>query len=326
MKYIIAYDGGGTKTRINLVDLEGNILFDKIATGSNYVSAGEDKFQTVIESLYIEALKECNLNPSDIELIYLGLSGADLEEDYERLYKACAPIFKDVKHVIVNDAWIILRSGLDKPYGAVAIAGTGTNSAAINLNGEKAILRALSFMLGTFGGGLDIARSGLHYAFRSEELTFQETLLETEIPKLFEKETMDDVVKLFYPKRLVDKKTLGEVTRIVNECALKGDEVSQMILEDNAYHIACQTIGVMKQVGIDQDDISVVVGGRVFKSDAPNFLESFKKTLLDKCPNCHIIEPTFTPVVGAYLFALDELNIKQTIEIENNLYKSGGKL
>ena len=33
MKYIFAFDGGGTKTRINVIDMQGNILFDQTTTG-----------------------------------------------------------------------------------------------------------------------------------------------------------------------------------------------------------------------------------------------------------------------------------------------------
>ncbi|MFW5889159.1 MAG: BadF/BadG/BcrA/BcrD ATPase family protein, partial [Bacillota bacterium] len=153
MKYIIAYDGGGTKTRINVVDLAGNILFDKITTGSNILSSGANEFAIVIEGLFLEAKQTLSIKDNEIEYIYLGLSGADLEADYKKLEKACSLIFNNIRFKVVNDAWIVLRSGLRKAYGACCIAGTGTNACAISKSGEKAILRALSYITGTFGGG-----------------------------------------------------------------------------------------------------------------------------------------------------------------------------
>jgi N-acetylglucosamine kinase-like BadF-type ATPase len=326
LKLIFAYDGGGTKTRLNVIDLSGNILYDEITTGSNIYSAGNKEFRRIIEGLYNNAKSKLKISDDDIEIVYLGLSGADLEEDYANLYQACNPIFNSVKHIIVNDAWIILRSGLSKPYGAVCICGTGTNSAAINSKKDKAILRALSYTLGTFGGGLDIARDALHYAFRADELTYQDTLLRTEIPKLLNVKDMEAVIPLFYPKTIIDKNQYGSITGLVGKCALQGDQVSIMILENVAKHIALQTVGVIKQVHMENEEVPVVIGGRVFQIEPKEFMNSFKETLLSNVEKARIVIPKFNPVIGAYLFALDELGIEQTLEIENNLLKSGGKL
>lgn len=326
MNYIFAYDGGGTKTRLNVLDYEGHILFDKTTIGCNIVSSGEASFKSVIEGLFEEAKNALRINNSDVRFVYLGLSGADLEEDYNRLYEACKPIFGRIQHEIVNDAWIILRSGLDKPYGAVCICGTGTNSAAINQKQEHAILRALSYTLGTFGGGLDIARDALHYAFRAEELTYQDTILKTEIPKLLGLKEMADVIPLFYPTRTIDKHTFGSITGLVDDCACIGDLVSKMILENVAKHIALQTTGVIRQLGMETEAVPVVIGGRVFEVKSPEFLSTFEKTLKQIVPLATIVKPKFTPVVGAYLLALDKLGLNQTKDIERNLLESGGKL
>lgn len=326
MKYIIGYDGGGTKTRINVVDKLGNILFDKIGAGCNIYSLGGDNFNDVIGTLFMDAKNELNITNDDIDFVYLGLSGADLESDFIVLNKACKSVFKEIQFKVVNDAWIIMRSGLNMPYGAVAICGTGTNSAAINQNGHRAILRALSFTLGTYGGGLDIAREAMHYAFRADELTYQDTLLTTEIPKLFSKNSMSECIDLFYPERKISRKDFGQVTPIVYECANKGDQVSIAILENVGKHIGLQTSGVIRQVGMETENVPVVIGGGVFAKESSFLVNAFINSLKSICPNITVVRPVFTPVIGAYLSALDELHIKQTFEIEQNLLKSGGKL
>lgn len=326
MAYIFAYDGGGTKTRLNVVDLKGKIVLDMISTGSNIVSAGDQAFKDVIQGLFIKAKESLNIENRDISYVFLGLSGADLPSDYKRIEKACLDIFGNLKFKVLNDAWIILRSGLSQAYGACCICGTGTNACAINQQGKKTILRALSYITGTFGGGLDIARDALHYAFRSEEKTYIKTMLESDIPKLLGLDDMASVIPLLYPKRLIDKKTYGDITGVVEACALKGDQVSLMILEHVAKQIALQTTGVVKQLSMEKENVPIVVGGRVFQIKVPIFLQTFKKTVKEHIPNYQLVIPKFNPVIGAYFFALDELGIKQTIEIENQLLKSGGKL
>jgi N-acetylglucosamine kinase-like BadF-type ATPase len=326
MKYIIAIDGGGTKTRVNVVDLEGNIIFDKETTGCNIMAIGDVAFKILFASLFKEVKEVLGLDNEDINQVYLGLSGADLKEDYERLERACKQIFIDVNYTIVNDAWIIMRSGLQDSYGAVCICGTGTNSAATSRTGDKAILRALSFVLGTYGGGLEIAKEALHYAFRADELSYKDTMLRTKIPELLGYKRIREVIPLFYPKRVIDKRTWGSITPLVSECAIKGDQVSIDILVKVATHIALQTLGVMKQVHIENEHVPVVIGGRVFTIEAPIFMETFNRVMLDNAPHSYIVKPRFTPVIGAYLFALDKLRIKQTKEIEQNLMNSGGTL
>jgi len=310
MKYIVAVDGGGSKTHLVLLDLTGKIFFDKIGEGCNHLSLGSIHLKTVIGNLYQEALQSNNLNNSDIKLIYLGLSGADLKEDFVVLNKACKEMFEDVPFKVVNDAWLIMRSGLKSPYGAVAISGTGTNSAAINKNGKRAILRALGFTLGIYGGGLDIAREALHYAFRSEELTYDKTLLEIEIPKLFEKKNMEEIVKLFYPKNTIDRIKFGELTGLVNRCAVLGDKVSKEILARMGKFIGLQTVGVIKQVQMEDEHFPVVIGGRVFSGESPVLIEEFTSNIISKCPKAYIVAPKYKPVFGAYLSALDELKIE----------------
>jgi N-acetylglucosamine kinase-like BadF-type ATPase len=216
-----------------------------------------------------------------------------------------------------------MRSGLNSPYGAVAISGTGTNSAAMNKSGKKAILRSLGYTLGIYGGGLDIAREGLHYAFRADELTYMDTMLRKEIPKLLGKKDMNDVVDLFYPQTKITKQQFGEITALVHQCADQKDQVSINILTKIGICIAEQTAGVMKQVQIDQEKVPVVIGGRVLSSTSPYLVGAFTQTIQSICPKCYIVKPKYKPVVGAYLFALDIMNIKQNAVIDQNLDESG---
>lgn len=322
MGYIIGFDGGGTKTRVILGDTNGKILADVIGEGSNHQSYETEHVFNVLNKLYKEVLTIANLNETQIDLVYLGLSGADLPSDFEKLNKICKRVFSNTKFKVVNDAWIIMRSGLKHSWGAVCICGTGTNAAAMNKNDNRAILRALGFTLGIYGGGLDIAREGLHYAFRADESTNKETVLQMKLPKLFGVNSMDDIVDLFYPKNVVDRKTFGQVTKIVFESANEGDEVCQDILVKVGDYLGKQTAGVIKQVKMEQEEVPVVIGGTVFSGVNPLLIDQFRTSLHRSVPKAYIIKPNFAPVYGAYLGGLDELGVAQTKELYDNLNKT----
>ncbi|TVP84471.1 MAG: ATPase [Acholeplasmataceae bacterium] len=322
MRLIFAFDGGGTKTHLAVFDDQGHVLYQKLGLGCNHQSIGINHFKKVIGTLYQDALVELDVQHRQIAMVYLGISGADLPEDYEKLEAACRSMFNQTPFVVTNDAWIVMRSGLKSAFGAVAISGTGTNAAAIGHDGKKAILRSLGFVLGIYGGGLDIARAALHHAFRADELTYHDTLLKTEIPLLLDCRTMAEVVPFFYPTYRLPRDVMGSITALVNRLALAGDVVSQDILREAGFHVGWQTAGVIRQVGSEHETVPVVVGGRVFQSESPCFLEAFEQQLKTIVPKAYIIHPVYPPVVGAYLFALDHLGIAQDEKLDQTLKES----
>ncbi len=323
MTYIVAFDGGGTKTHMGIFDQIGELHYERIGPGSNHQGKDGDAFIDVIQTLYDQGLQALSLTAKDIAFVFLGLSGADIESDFIKLYHALKPVFDPVKIKIANDAWIMMRSGLNTPFGAVAISGTGTNAAARNKQGKEAILRSLGYVLGTYGGGLDIAREGLHYAFRADELTYKDTRLNQDIMRLFNAPNMDAVVAKFYPTMTIDKHTYGAVTGVVFEAAKQKDEVAIEILRKVGHTIALQTLGVMKQVNIEHMVVPVVIGGRVFYDENTVLMQAFKQTIQRHAPKAYVVRPKYKPFVGAYLSALDELGISQNKAIEKNLTESG---
>ena len=316
---IFSIDGGGTKTHLAVFDTLGHLLFESIGLGCNHQSLGVDTYKHVIKELIDQALNHLNITMDHITYMHLGISGADLPEDFDRLNKATKEIIGDVKFTVENDAWLILRSGLTSDYGAVCICGTGANALAIGKDGRKGTLRSLGFTLGTYGGGLDIAREALHYAFRAEELTYKYTKLMDEIPPLLGVNKMEDVVSLLYPKSMIDRKKLGQITGLTFKLAVEGDLVSQEIVKRIGMFLGYQTAGVIKQIGCENAEIPVVIGGRVFEEGSQHFIDEMLHYLKLEVPHAYLVRPKYLPVVGGFLRALDYLGIAQDREIEENL-------
>jgi N-acetylglucosamine kinase-like BadF-type ATPase len=316
---IIAIDGGGTKTHVGAFDRQGHLLYETIGTGCNHQSLGVDTYQKVISGLIDQTCQNLNMTLHDIEYVHLGISGADLKEDFDRLNAATKDILNDIPFSLENDAWLILRSGLTHHQGAVCICGTGANAAAVNQDHETAILRSLSYVLGMYGGGLDIARESLHYAFRADELTYYETRLQIEIPKLFGLSSMSEMVSLLYPHNTIDRHQLAQVTALTFRLADEGDPVSIEIVERIGSFLGLETAGVIKQVGMANDHVPVVIGGTVFEKGTHHFIDSMTKHLTQEIPHAYLVRPQYLPMVGGYLRALDHLGIVQDDVIEKNL-------
>lgn len=322
MAYIVVYDGGGTKTNIAAFDQEGKIYYQGTSKGSNHYTFDGADFDKVIENLFVKLKQTLKIEDKDISYVYLGLSGADLPSDFEKLYEYLTPVFKTVDFYIENDAWAIWRSGLKVPYGLVAISGTGTNAAGMNQFGKKAILRSLGFKLGIYGGGLDIASEGLHYAFRADEYTYHDTKLKHTLPRIFGKRDMADLLDMLYPVNQLTKNDYAKVTKCVHDLANEGDRVSKEILKRIGNFIGYQTAGIAIQLEMIDEKFPVVLGGSVLDSAVKDLKQSMKKTLKKICKNCYFIKNKYPPIIGAYLRALDQLNIKQTEKIDKQLKES----
>ncbi len=319
MKNVIAFDGGGTKTRGVISDTSGKILADCLGPPSNNHTSGPDETKNVLNTLFCKCLAEAGLSANEVSMAVLGLAGLDLPSDFKLLNNICKKIFHDLPFKIVNDAWIIMRSGLSAHWGAVSIYGTGANAAAIHPDGTKNILRALSYQLGGYGGGGDIANEALHHAFRSQERTGQYSLLEVELPELLSVNNLDDLATYLFPENKLSFEDFRRIPPLVFRLAQKGDSVCKNILQQMGKVQGEMVSGVIKKLDMETMKIPVVLGGSVFNNSFPIFINSMKKEINKTAPNAYFIIPELPPVAGALLMSFDMLNITISHDVYNAL-------
>lgn len=321
MKYIIGFDGGGTKTRCVLTDTQGQVLADIIGGPSNYQTIGIQETEKVLRDLFHQVIKDAQVPLDAVVYVFLGLAGADLESDFTTLNQICQGIFEDIPFEVVNDAWLIMRSGTTDPYGAVSIYGTGANAGAINKDGNMFILRALDYHLGGGGGGGEIIADALHYAFRSNELTYKKTALEIEIPKVLNLNSIEELLGKMYPKATISQQELNQIAPLVFKLAKTGDAVSKEILYNHGKKQGEMLKGILLQGEFKKDPFPVIVGGSIYKGESPEFMDAFQEVILQSYPKATFKQSELEPVTGALLFALDKLDCSINQHIFDNLKK-----
>lgn len=304
--YIAGIDGGGTKTHCIIGDEKGNVLSESLSSSSNYQIVGEEYAKASISECFFEAMRQLNIDLSQIDFVFLGLSGADLEADFIILNRLCSEIFGRTPFKIVNDCWIGFRAGIEESFGIVTICGTGANTAGRAKDGRECILRSLTYQLGNRGGGIDLAMDAFHFAYRSEEGTGVKTLLETEIPKTLGFNSLNDMVEPIR-SNLIDSSHLRPVTELVFELASKGDSVCQNILIAMGHTLGDMACGVIKKLNLSSEHFTITLTGSVFKGSNPLLVDEYTTTVHRIAPHA-IIKPTIlSPAMGAYLLALDQI-------------------
>lgn len=318
-QYIIGVDGGGTKTRMVLGDTNGNILADIERAGTNHQHVGEKRCKAELNAGFLKLLALTGLEQSVIAAVYLGLSGADIKSDFDLYNHVSEQVFGNISFEVGNDVWLVMRAGLETPIGSVVICGTGSNAASINKDGKAAVLRQLEYELGAFGGSMDIAREAFHRAFRSNEQTGRKSALETEIPLQLNLSTIEECIPLFYPTKTITISQIGEVTKLVFDLADYGDQVCHDILVAHGQVLAENLLGTLRQVEALDDEMPIVLGGTLLTFDETPLMSSFKNSIKISAPHAYFVKGTKPPVMGAYLKALDMLDIPQTSEITDKL-------
>lgn len=301
--YVMGIDAGGTKTHCIISDEKENILGESIAGAAQHQVYGIEQTKENLRLAADAALSQAGLEKSDISYAVLGMSGADGEEDFALLIPAVKEVFGEIPYEIVHDAWIGLYSAPGISYGVVSICGTGAGYAGINKNGEKLQLRNLDYIRGYCGGGGDLAKQALHYAFRSEEGTWEKSLLEELVPPVFGLRTMEEVCRFLNCYDLPPEQK-RELPIIVFEAARRGDKVAKKLISDMGYETGHYAAAVIRRLHMEEEEVPVVLIGGLFRVREALLNETFMKVVRETAPKAHSVIPVGAPVMGAVRMAL----------------------
>lgn len=301
--YVLGIDAGGTKTHCVIADENENILAEGLAGASQHQLFGIRQTEENLQLSVSAALKEADLTLQDLSYAVLGMSGADGEDDLALLNPAAEKVLPGVPFRVVHDAWIGMYSALKEPFGVVSICGTGAGHAGRNRQGDELTLRNLDYRLGNYGGGGDLVEKALHYAFRSDEGTYEKSALEAAVPPIFGVSTMEDVCRLLKQNPLSDKERY-QLPITVFQLANSGDSVCRMLIQDLGHEEGLYAAAVIRRLHMENEQVPVVLIGSLFHSDDPLLLDPFMEAVRTAAPAAYPVLPTRKPVTGAVRMAL----------------------
>ena len=160
MRYVLGFDGGGTKTECVLMNSADQVLARTFAGPSNPSRIGVDRAVRAIEECANLALRDTGLERSAISAVGAGLAGTakgDMKESMSRALQEC---FFGAAITVLTD----LEAGLAAAgEGPAIILVMGTGSAAFGRNSAGEIARAGGY--GRFssdeGSAYDIGRRAI---------------------------------------------------------------------------------------------------------------------------------------------------------------------
>ena len=307
-EYVLALDGGGTKTDVIALTLDGRMLGRRRGATSSPQAIGLDRAVAELDGLAQPLVAE--LGPEGLVQTNIYLSGLDTPEEIAALDDALAgAAWMRGAPVLDNDVFALLRTGTASPNAAVVVIGTGINAAAVREDGATARFLALGTISGDRGGGSALGSEALWHAARSEDGRGPKTILEQLVPAVFGLETVREVSLGLHFGRL-DDRLVRTLSRTILEAARHGDAVAASIVDVEASEAVVMASVLLERLDLQDAAVPVVLGGGVLASGDDRLIGGVRRGLAERVPRA-IIQPTSAPpIVGAGILALETIGLR----------------
>jgi len=294
-------DGGGTYSRLALVDRDGKVLARSEAGSTNIYSVTKDEVFANLSTLLDSALRSAGLNTQDVTAGCFGSAGLGREGEQELFRAFFENLFgNDIPVKLCTDGEILLCGGLESLEGYCLIAGTG--SIALGRSQAGAMVRSggHGYMLGDEGSASWIGRTAIARTLRSLEGRDISTDM---LPSILEASGLsesNDLIK--YVHHDANKVKIASLAPVVTEAARKGDPLALDILRIGAEELLLLVKSVINQSPWIKR-MELVLAGGVMKHDEI-VRNKLKESLTKYFPSLLVSFPKATALEGACMLAL----------------------
>lgn len=281
MRYVLGFDGGGTKTECVLMDETGAILARSRSGASNAVNVGPDASAAALAEAGLQSLDSAGKGPGEVASIVAGISGAGEPKARSAIQWALQPTFPNAAIIVTSDLVLTLGATGEIP-SVVVIAGTG--SAVLGRTEPLNVARAGGFgpIIGDPGSANDIGRKATALCFQ-KFLNKEKFLLTEEIRRTFSC-NWDQFVDLVRDQPTI---TFPRLFPIVAKAAESGDPSARALLICAAKDLQEQVKEVLQQLDLQNASFFLAKTGGVF--DGSSLLNTeFDRMVREIAPSARI--------------------------------------
>src|SRR5712691_5413944 len=260
MRWVLGFDGGGTKTECVLMDAAGKILARSVSGPSNPWRVGVESATREIDKAANLSLQEARVARNAVAALGAGLAGTGKPEMKERMRASLAGAFPGAAVSIFTDLEMALAAAGEGPI-IVLVAGTG--SAAIGRNAQGEIWRTggLGPRVSDDGSAFDIGSRAVERAMKEQQQLGTDSILGR---KILEQLGCASWQELQQRATLQADSVFPAVFPVVAEAADAGDPVAREILLQAASKLSALVNAVAEHSGLGRENIMLVkTGGTV---------------------------------------------------------------
>lgn len=276
--WVLAFEGGGTRTVAGLYDAQGALLCEAEGGPCNPVAYGFDASAGELVRLgrrLIDEAKAARPDQPEPEItVAAGVAGAVDMAIRRQMAMALCIALPAIRAVVTEDLHPMLHANARDGAGVLVIAGTGANVLGQAPGGASAQAGGRGSAFGDEGSAYQIALLALRHAARAVDGLGPETLLTRALPEAAGLDAFPDLTPW---ANAASKRQLANLARTVDHCAAEGDIVAQACIEDQARRLAQHVLAVQQRLDL-HESAPVFLNGGLFEHSA-RYREAFDNAL-----------------------------------------------
>lgn len=300
--YVAGWDGGGTKTAMHIMDLEGNILLKSVALGLNYNSNTKEELQSTIQNL-VSDMSKLKGGLEAYDMLCISTAGISNPEAISFLKHKIKDMGLTCEIIFVGDNEGALYGALGNSAGMVLISGTGSICCGKNIEGAKYRCGGYGHIIDDEGSGYAIGRDILSAAVQSYDRRIPTTILYDMVLEKIGGKGVEDIINYTY-KKATGKKDIASFAPLLMEAIKEDDKQAVSICNKAAIELVKLVIPVANELKLEQSEI-VLMGGIL--SHYKIIRENVENGLYKILPKLNIVNGKYDSVTGASLIALEEV-------------------
>jgi len=263
MRFVLGFDGGGTKTECALMDEQRRICAISRSGPSNPMRVGFGGALAAVCEAGRLAMQQARIGPEDISAVCAGLAGAAQPESERKMQKLLAEEFPGRLLRVCTDLDLTVEATGDGP-AIVLVAGTGSAAVGRRRNGPILRVGGHGPLLGDEGSAYDIGRRAVIAAIREADRGKADSPLATRILKELK---VDDWEYLHLRVYTSPDEVFPRVFPVVAATADEGDTEARGLLDHAAGELAGLVADLVERLELrSQRFLLVKSGGMVGRS------------------------------------------------------------
>lgn len=299
-RYVAGWDGGGTKTAVQVRDFDGKVLLATESGGLNFNSYTQEELKAVMEEL-IGEMARLPGGLEAYELLCIAVAGISnpLASDFLKSTLRNAGLTCEL--MIVGDQEGALYGALGNCVGLVLVSGTGSICFGKNEAGAAARAGGWGHIIDDGGSGYAIGRDILSAAVQSYDHRIPRSILYDLVLKKIGGKNVEDIIKYTY-QTAASKKDIADFAPLLIE-ALIQEDLQAIQIGDRASTALSELVPpVAQELKLEQGTLAFTGG---ILTHYTYIREQVANRLKQKLPGLQILESRDDNITGVTLMALD---------------------
>ena len=257
MRFVLGFDGGGTKTECVLMDEAREVRARGLSGPSNPMRVGFGGALAAVCEAGRTAIQNANLSVGDVSVVCAGLAGTAQPESQRKMMRLLAEEFPGKLVQVCTDLDLTLETTGDGP-AIVLIAGTGSAAVGRDPTGQIARVGGHGPLLGDEGSAYDVGRRAAIAALREADRGRPDSELAEKILRELRLADWEDFHLRVYS---VPDEVFPRIFPVVTAAADEGNAAAQALLQDAAKELAGLVADLLERLELKSEKLLLVKSG-----------------------------------------------------------------